>query len=410
LRLVSKDLDLVMKAARMSGAELPAASVAQSILASNVASSGELDSFRSPQRSKSLGPPIRDSIRAEHEKGNAALTATRMIQAIAAPHSIDDHELHIGSSIGISVYPDDGLDGETLIKNADTAMYHAKEHGRQRYEFFRPAMNVRAVARQSTEESLRRALARQEFVLHFQPKIDLRTGAITGAEAFLRWAHPSRGMVAPGEFIPVAEDCGLILPIGNWVLREACRQARAWLDAGLPLNSMAVNISAVEFRDSRFGECVLEILDQTGLHPGHLQIELTEGVLMKSAECTESILNTLRARGVQVAIDDFGTGYSSLSYLTRFPIDALKIDQSFVHQITSAGSDTTVVTAIIGMGRNLDMRVVAEGVETREQAAFLRLHRCDEAQGYYFSRPVVAEQFAELLKTGIARKVATELS
>ncbi len=341
---------------------------------------------------------------------DAAFTAKRLLQAVAAPHSIDDHDLHVTTSIGISVHPDDGMDGETLIKNADTAMYHAKEHGRQSYEFFKPAMNVRAVMRQSIEENLRRALERQEFAVHYQPKVDLRTGAITGAEALIRWAHPTRGMVAPAEFIPVAEDCGLILPIGNWVLREACRQARAWLDAGLPLNTMAVNISAMEFRDKHFYEGVLTILDQAGLHPRHLQLELTEGVMMKNAESSESILNNLRARGVQVAIDDFGTGYSSLSYLTKFPIDALKIDQSFVHQITTALGDATVVTAIIGMGRSLKMRVVAEGVETHEQAAFLRAHHCDEAQGFYFSRPLVAEQFARLLETGVVKEVMTNLT
>jgi diguanylate cyclase (GGDEF)-like protein/PAS domain S-box-containing protein len=337
----------------------------------------------------------------------AAVTAQRIIQAIAAPHSIDDHDLHITASIGISVYPDDGLDSATLIKNADTAMYHAKEHGRQSYEFFKPAMNIRAVARQSIEEGLRCALERQEFVVHYQPKVDLITGAITGAEALLRWAHPSRGMVAPAEFIPVAEDCGLIVPIDNWVLRESCRQARAWLDAGLRLETIAVNVSAMEFQDKHFGEGVLKALDDAGLHPRYLQLELTESILMRSADLTESILNALKATGVQVAIDDFGTGYSSLSYLTRFPIDTLKIDQSFVHQIATSEGDTSIVTAIISMGHSLHMRVVAEGVETQEDAAFLRAQHCDEAQGYYFSRPVAAEQFAVLLETGISKEVAT---
>jgi diguanylate cyclase (GGDEF)-like protein/PAS domain S-box-containing protein len=341
---------------------------------------------------------------------DAAFTATRMLHAIAAPHTIDDRDLHVTASIGISVYPDDGANCETLIKNADTAMYHAKEHGRQCYEFFRPAMNARAVARQSIEEDLRRALERREFVLHYQPKVDLTTGGIAGAEALIRWVHPTRGLVAPSEFIPVAEDCGLILPIGNWVLRESCRQARAWLDAGLSMNSMAVNVSAMEFRDKQFGEGVIEALDDAGLNPKHLQLELTEGILMKNAESTESILNALRARGVQVAIDDFGTGYSSLSYLTRFPIDTLKIDQSFVHQVATSEGDTPIVTAIISMGRDLNMRVVAEGVETQEQAAFLRAHHCDQAQGYYFGRPVGAEEFAVLLRTGLAKGVATNVN
>jgi diguanylate cyclase (GGDEF)-like protein/PAS domain S-box-containing protein len=338
-----------------------------------------------------------------------AFTAQRIIQAIAAPHSIDGHDLHVTTCIGISVYPEDGLDGTTLIKNADIAMYHAKEHGRQRYEFFKPAMNVRAVERQSIEEDLRRALEQRQFVVYYQPQIDLRTGAITGAEALIRWEHPLRGTIAPEAFIAIAEDCGLIVPIGNWVLRESCRQARAWLDKGLPLETIAVNVSAMEFRDKHFGEGVLKALDDAGLHPKHLQLELTEGVLIKSADSTESILNALRARGIQVAIDDFGTGYSSLSYLTRFPIDILKIDQSFVHQIADSEDDTSIVTTIIGMGRNLKMLVVAEGVETQEEATFLRDHYCDQAQGYYFSRPVTAENFASLLQTGKVKEVARSM-
>jgi len=332
---------------------------------------------------------------------DAAITARRMLEAVAKVHSIDQHDLHVTTSIGVSIYPDDGLDVETLIKNADTAMYQAKENGHQSYQFFKPAMNVRAVERQSIEESLRRALERQEFALHYQPIINLGTGEITGAEALIRWTHPTRGPVSPAQFIPVAEDCGLILPIGNWVLREACKQARAWVDSGLPLGTMAVNISAIEFRDERFLEGVFGILKDTGLDPRSLELELTESVLMKRAESTESILKALRARGVQVAVDDFGTGYSSLSYLRRFPIDALKIDQSFVRQITTAPDETTIVTAVISMGRSLKLRVVAEGVETQEELAFLQAHQCDEAQGYFFSRPVPPEQFAKLLESGI---------
>jgi len=333
---------------------------------------------------------------------DAAIMARRMLQAVAEAHSIDQHELHVTTSIGVSVYPDDGLDAETLIKNADTAMYQAKENGRHNYQFFKPAMNVRAVERQFIEESLRRALERQEFALHYQPKIDLRTGEITGAEALIRWTHPIRGPVSPVEFIPVAENCGLILPIGNWVLREACKQARTWVDAGLSLATMAVNISAMEFRDDNFLESVFAILRETGLDPRSLELELTESVLMEHAESAASVLQTLRARGVQVAVDDFGTGYSSLSYLRKFPIDALKIDQSFVRQITTAPDDTTIVTAVISMGRSLKLRVVAEGVETQEELVFLQAHQCDEAQGYYFSRPVLPEQFAKLLETGIS--------
>jgi len=338
---------------------------------------------------------------------DAAITARRMLQAVAEAHGVDHHDLHVTTSIGLSIYPDDGLDAETLIKNADTAMYQAKENGRQSYQFFKPAMNVRAVERQSIEESLRRAVEREEFTLHYQPKISLATGEITGAEALIRWTHPTRGAVSPAQFIPVAEDCGLILPIGKWVLREACRQARAWMDAGLPLRSVAVNISAMEFRQEEFLRGVFAILEETGLHPRCLELELTESVLMKHVDSTESILKALRARGVQVAVDDFGTGYSSLSYLRRFPIDALKIDQSFVRQITSAPDETSIVTAIISMGRSLKLRVVAEGVETQQELAFLQAHHCDEAQGYYFSRPVPAAEFAKLLESGIAETVVT---
>jgi diguanylate cyclase (GGDEF)-like protein/PAS domain S-box-containing protein len=336
---------------------------------------------------------------------DAVIAARRMLKAVAEAHPIAKHDLHVTTSIGVSVYPDDGLDAETLIKNADTAMYQAKENGQQSYQFFKPAMNVRAVERQSIEESLRRALERQEFALHYQPKINLRTRQITGAEALLRWAHPIRGPISPAQFIPVAEDCGLILPIGNWVLREACQQARVWVDAGLPLGTMAVNISAIEFRDENFLDGVLAILKDTGLDPRFLELELTESVLMKHAESTVSILKTLRARGVQVAVDDFGTGYSSLSYLRKFSIDALKIDQSFVRQITTTPDETSIVTAMISMGRNLKLRVVAEGVETQEELTFLQAHQCDEAQGYYFSRPVLPHQFAKLLETSLREVV-----
>ena len=332
---------------------------------------------------------------------DAAVVAKRILDAVAEPHSIGKQELHVTTSIGVSVYPDDGLDAETLIKNADTAMYQAKENGRQSYRFFEPAMNVRAVERQSLEEDLRRALDREEFVLHYQPKIDLRTGAITGAEALIRWMHPTRGLLAPAQFIPIAEDTGLILPIGNWVLREACRQARTWVDAGLPMTSMAVNVSAMELRGESFLDGLFLILTETGLEPGALEIELTESVLMKHAESAASILLSLRERGVHVAVDDFGTGYSSLSYLREFPIDALKIDQSFVRQITSAEDDMSIVTAVISMARSLKLRVVAEGVETAEQMAFLQAGECDEAQGYHFSRPVPAVDFASLLKSGL---------
>ena len=285
-------------------------------------------------------------------------------------------------------------------------MYQAKENGRHSYQFFKPAMNIRAVERQSIEEGLRRAVERHEFTLYYQPKINLKSGEITGAEALIRWVHPQRGNVPPGQFIPVAEDCGLIVPIGHWVLREACMQARTWQEAGLPSTTMAVNISAMEFQADNFLDSVFAILDETGLDPASLELELTESVLMKRAESTVSMLRSLRSRGIQVAVDDFGTGYSSLSYLRKFPVDALKIDQSFVRQIATSPDDATIVTAIISMCRSLKLRVVAEGVETQQELAFLQDHECDEAQGFYFCRPILSDRFAKLLASGIPEAVA----
>ena len=334
---------------------------------------------------------------------DAAITARRMLEAVAKSHFVDQHDLHVTASIGISIYPTDGLDADTLIKNADTAMYQAKENGRRSFQFFKPAMNVRAVERQSLEEGLRRALERHEFVVYYQPKVDLMTGAISGAEALLRWTHPTRGAIPPAQFIPVAEDSGLILPIGAWVLRQACAQARAWLDAGLPAIAMAVNVSAVEFREQGFLDRLFAIIGETGIDPSSLELELTESVLMKHTSSTANMLQTLRERGIRVAVDDFGTGYSSLSYLRKFPVDAVKIDQSFIRQISTAGEDTTIIKAVIGMARGLKLRVIAEGVETLEELAFLRAYRCEEAQGYFFSRPVLPQQFALLLRDGIPK-------
>lgn len=328
----------------------------------------------------------------------AAITARRVLQAISQAHSIDQHDLCVTASIGVSMYPDDGLDAETLLKNADTAMYQAKEGGRQCYRFFTPAMNARAVERQSIEEDLRHALERKEFTLHYQPKIHVGTGVITGVEALLRWMHPIRGCVPPLKFIRVAEDSGLILPIGDWVLREACSQTRAWIDQGLPLTTMAVNVSAVQFRDEHFLESIFAALAETGLDPGYLELELTESVLMERPELAASILKNLRDKGVVVSVDDFGTGYSSLSYLKKLPLDVLKIDQSFVHQLSDNPDDAAIAIAIISMGQSLNLRIIAEGVETAEDLAFLRAHGCDEVQGFYFSRPVPAEQLSHLLK------------
>jgi diguanylate cyclase (GGDEF)-like protein/PAS domain S-box-containing protein len=339
----------------------------------------------------------------EHDE-DIAILARRMLQQVARPHTIDGQDLHVTAGLGVSVYPDDGGNAETLAKNAETAMHQAKEKGRQSYQFFKPAMNVRAVERQSIEEGLRRALERRELVVHYQPKIDLSSRRITGAEALIRWNHPTRGLVPPGQFIPVAEECALIQPIGAWVLRAACRQARAWTDAGLPALTMAVNVSAMEFREDAFLDGVFATLDETGLDPHQLELELTESVLVKQAESAASILRAVREKGVRVAIDDFGTGYSSLSYLRKFPVDALKIDQSFVRQISNGGDDTIIVTAIIALARSLKLRVVAEGVETAAELAFLRERQCDEVQGYYFSQPVPPHQFASLLKAGIPER------
>ena len=327
-------------------------------------------------------------------------TAKRLLHAVAEVCSIEASDLHVTASIGVSIYPDHGLNAETLLKNADIAMYQAKDEGRQSYRFFEPAMNTQAVERQSIEESLRRALQNKEFTLHYQPKVDLKTRTITGAEALIRWTHPARGPLSPAQFIPIAEDCGLILPIGRWVLREACTQARAWVDAGLPRIKMAVNISALDFRDEQFLESVFSTLTETGWAPEYLELELTESVLMKRADSAESTLKALRAGGVKLAVDDFGTGYSSLSYLSKFSIDTLKIDQSFIRQLSLTPDETIIVASMISMGHSLKLRVIAEGVENLEELEFLEAHNCDEVQGYYFSRPVPAPLFAKLLETG----------
>jgi diguanylate cyclase (GGDEF)-like protein len=332
---------------------------------------------------------------------DAAKSAQQILLSLAAPHFIGKHELHIDGSIGISVYPLDGEDAETLIKNADMAMYHAKENGRNNFQYFAAEMNVKIVERQSLEVGLRRALERGEFLLHYQPKVNLGTGEITSVEALIRWQRPDQGLVPPAQFVPVAEDSGLILPIGRWVLREACRQARAWQDAGLSPLSMAVNVSAAEFRQKDFFESVRTILKETGLEGRYLELELTESVLMNDAKFTASVLQKLKGMGIRIAVDDFGTGYSSLSYLREFPIDILKIDRTFVNQITSDSGDSTIVNAIVSMGRSLKHLVVAEGIETNEQRTYLQAHHCEQGQGYLFSRPLPAAQFAVLLQAGV---------
>ncbi|MGV8991908.1 MAG: putative bifunctional diguanylate cyclase/phosphodiesterase [Thiobacillus sp.] len=337
----------------------------------------------------------------EKDAQAASLTADKILNALAAPHFIDGHELHVTTSIGISIYPTDAKDVEELIKNADTAMYKAKENGRNNYQFFKSDMNVRAVERQVIEVQLRQALERQEFVLHYQPKVNLDTGMITGAEALLRWNHPERGVVLPDRFVPIAEACGLIVPIGRWVLREACAQTKRWEASGLKPGSVAVNISALEFSQKGFVDYVQDVLNETGLAPHSLQLEITESVLMRDAKFSTAVLQKFRNMGVKLAVDDFGTGYSSLSYLHQFPIDVLKIDQSFVHDIGSRNGNGIIVSTVIALGASFKQQVVAEGVEEQMQLAFLKSRHCAEGQGYFFSRPLDAEQFAELLATGI---------
>ena len=331
---------------------------------------------------------------------DAVLIAEKLKKAMAKPHLIGDHQIHVTMSIGISLYPDDGNDIETVIRNADTAMYYAKKNGRNTHQVFIPDMNTHAVARQSVEQALHRALEQQEFVLYYQPKVNLDTGAIIGAEALIRWQRFAHRLVHPAKFVSIAEECGLIQPIGRWVLHETCRQTQAWLQAGLDPGLIAVNVSTVEFHGKDFLAGVRAILDDTGLDPHHLEFELTESGLMQDTEQTTETLRALKNLGVKIAIDDFGTGYSSLSYLWRFPIDELKIDQSFVQAINGdAGEANAIVSAVIAMGASLKQRVVAEGIETREQLAFLQSHHCAEGQGYYFGRPLPAKKFAALLAT-----------
>lgn len=338
----------------------------------------------------------------EHAEDVGAVAA-KILVALAASHRLAPYDMHITVSIGISVYPGDGEDAETLIQNADVAMYHGRDHGRNSAKFFTQHMHVRVIEKRSLEAGLRGALQNGAFALQYQPKINLATGAITGAEALLRWHHPSRGMILPGLFVPIAEENHLIVPIGHWVLREACMQAQAWRDSGLAMLQIAVNISAIEFRAADFLRGVKQILKETGLAPNCLELEMTESALMRNAESTASLLKELKAMGVQLAIDDFGTGYSSLSYLSRFPIDTLKIDQSFVSRINSDSGSATLVSTMINMAKSLKQRVVAEGVETPQQLDFLQTQNCDEGQGYLFSHPVGAKEFATMLEVGLQR-------
>ena len=327
--------------------------------------------------------------------------------AITAPYTIAGNDLNIGTTIGISIFPEDGEEVETLIRCADAAMYHAKENGRNTYQFFKKEMRGRSTKQQDMEENLLQALALQQFVLFYQAQINLKNGAVTGVEALIRWHHPERGLLLPESFIQDAEDCGAIVAIGLWVLLEACNQAQAWLNAGLTFNMMAVNVSAHQFTNNDFLENVQSVLRQSGLAPHRLELELTETVLLKNIASTTTTLHALRAIGVKIAIDDFGTGYSSLSYLKQFPVDTMKIDRSFVQDISSS-EDDILVKAIIGIGNGFRHQIIAEGVETVEQLTILRENDCSTAQGYYLNRPMIAEEFAEFLKTGVAKHLLNQ--
>jgi diguanylate cyclase (GGDEF)-like protein len=328
---------------------------------------------------------------------DAGLSARKLLTALAASYTCDPYDLRVTASIGISTYPEDGDDAEALMTNADTAMYQAKQNGPNSYQFFKKQMYFRAVERQSMEAELNRALERDEFLLHYQPKISLQTREMVGAEALVRWLHPDRGLIPPEEFIPIAEECGLILPIGHWVLREACRQAKEWIDSGLRVAPVAVNVSSLEFRSDGFIKGLRRVLRQASLDPVYLDLELTETALMHPAKSTIKALRELQATGVRLALDDFGTGYSSLGYMKWLPIDALKIDRSFVSNVTTDAGDATIVSSMIAMAKGFKKRVIAEGVETEAQLNFLKAHGCDEAQGYYFGGPMVPTQLVKLL-------------
>jgi diguanylate cyclase (GGDEF)-like protein/PAS domain S-box-containing protein len=328
---------------------------------------------------------------------DAALTAEKIGALLREPHSIDGHSLFISSSIGIVTYPDDGVDAETLLKNADLAMYLAKECGRNGYQFFEPKMRAEARRRQSLEQDLRQAIQSGTLELHYQPTVDLTTGLITGAEALLRWQHPSRGLVPTDALVSIAEESGLIVGIGAWVLREGCRQVVAWRLAGFCLPRIAINVSAVQVSTGGLEASVRDALAESGLTAGTLALELTETCMTRGSQATRIALKGLKRMGVSLALDDFGTGFSSLSHLIRFPIDILKIDQTFLKGLPHNGRHRSVVTAVISLARSLSMGVVAEGIETHEQCAFLKEHHCQEGQGFLFSKPVSAARFSSMI-------------
>jgi diguanylate cyclase (GGDEF)-like protein/PAS domain S-box-containing protein len=332
-----------------------------------------------------------------NRREDAAIVARKILAALGEPFFIEGHEILLSASIGISIFPDDGRDAETLIRNADVAMYRAKQLGTGSYLYYSREMNLRSLERLKTEGGLRHALERDEFVLHFQPQLDLSSGRIVGTEALLRWEQPEHGTISPAQFIPVAEETGLIIPIGEWVIDATCRQLRAWLDAGLQPVKVAVNLSPRQFSQN-LPRTVMGYLQQHRIPPELLELEITESMLMHSADSVVAMMQEFAEAGVMMSLDDFGTGYSSLSYLKRFPIDTLKIDQSFVRGIPHDGDDSAIATAIIGMAKALRLRVIAEGVETQSQHDFLKDAGCDEIQGFWFSRPVCADAYAQLLR------------
>ena len=334
------------------------------------------------------------------KRASIVATAEKILEAFAQPFAVGNHTLEVTASIGVSVYPDDGSDAETLLKNADTAMYHAKASGRHGYQFFNVELEHAVRHRVDLGKRLREAIDQHEFKLYYQPRIDLATGAITSSEALVRWDHPELGLIGPMQFIPYAEESGLIVNLGKWILREACRQNEVWRRSGYPDLRVAVNVSGRQFRQHDFVQTVATILAQTQMSAHALELELTETVFMQEAEHTHDVFGRLRDMGVQLAIDDFGIGYSNLSYLKRFGVDRLKIDQSFIRDLTTDRNDAAIVTAIMAMARTLQIEVTAEGVETEAQLQYLRNYGCSEAQGYLFSHPLPAAELEQRLKLG----------
>src|SRR5688572_6462682 len=335
----------------------------------------------------------------QHNEDVVFRAMQRIIGKVGEPVVIGGQELTVTCSAGISLFPQDGTDVETLLKNADAAMYRAKEHGRNNFQFYTAEMNKLVTERVSLESSLRRALERNEFILHYQPKLDLRTGSIVGVEALVRWQHPEMGLLQPDRFIPLAEETGLIVQIGEWVLRTACAQARAWQDAALPPVTMSVNLSARQFRQEALFKSVARILSETGLHPHHLEMEITESMVMHNADAAIAILKGLKEIGVHLSVDDFGTGYSSLAYRKSLPIGILTMDNWFVRDMggPKGKKGGLLAQAMISLGHSLKLKVIAEGVEEEAQLEFLKANHCDEAQGYLFSRPVPPQDFELLL-------------